>query len=314
MAQGDFTQFRLYNIPADVDVTVDGGPASEGVWYNNTQELKAIKQNADDYGEPFATMEYQCTDGVVVSERTLLYINLQVNPGTTPAAVNYSDTILNDAVVNLTATLLQLNDGVDRIRILTWKEIGDLTVNGGNLIPNQEIPRKDLANFQFVADSVAHGPNYQVITYQVGNATGYEATIYNVTLSVTGTSDLNLASSTDYTSGNRSVEEYNLQIPNGVPGGVADIDVVINLNSVPNTNSWVEITVSGLTAIYDTNQTVNLTPTIPENTGILDFTIQVDFDDSEVPETGTITVTLNDIDGDAGLVSGSNQQVLNLTL
>lgn len=314
MAQGDFTQFRLFNIPSDVDILVDAAPASEGVWYNNTQTLTAEKKDPDDYGEPFGFIEYQTTDGTVTSEVTLCPINLLVNPGTTPGAVNYSNTILNDDLVTFTHTLLQLNDGCDRIRILTFKEIGTTTVNGGNVIPNQEVARKDLPNFQFQAESVGHGPNYQVITYQCGNASGYDATIYSITLSISGASDLDLASSSQYSQLGRTIEEYNLEIPNGVPGGVADIDVDINLNSVPNTNSRVEVIIGGLTAQYDTNQIVNLTPTIPESNAILTFTILVDFDDTELPETGTITVTLNDIDGDAGLVSGSNQQVLNLTL
>lgn len=316
MAQGDYTQFRLYNLPSDIDIKVAGVAAIEGQWYNNGQAITAEKQNADDYGSPFAIIEYQTTDGTLTSERTPIYINCLVNPGTTPGAVNYSNTILNNDTVNLTASLLQLNDGVDRIKILTFKAAGDLTVNGGAVIPNQIINRKDLATFQFVADAIGFGPEYQKITYQVGNSNGYEATIYDVTLTIAGTADLTLDSTVTYESpGVYKGAVYTLKIPSGIPGGVADIDVAVALSNQPVT-AGTQVTISGYDSgnnIVTVNQTVNIDETIPENIGELTFIVEVKVVNADLPENGTITCTLNTIDGNASYVSGSNVVVINLS-
>jgi len=69
MAQTDYTSYRLFNIPSDVDILVDGIAAVENVWYANILDITANKKNIDDYGEPFAVLEYQTTDGEVGCDR-----------------------------------------------------------------------------------------------------------------------------------------------------------------------------------------------------------------------------------------------------
>lgn len=313
MAQSDYTHYRLFKIPSDIIIEVDGVAALENTWYANTLDIVAKKNAADDYGEPYTDLEYQTTDGDVVSPVTPIRINLQVNVNT-PASISQIATVLNDSTTPLFPEM-PINDSTDRIQIISFGPTGQLFLNNSLANLGQEILRKDLINFEFIAGSTGFGDTYNQIKYVVGNKDGYSPTEYICTIKIVGQASLGLSSTEDGVENDGpdfSDYTYNLKIENGIPLGTSNVNIALALDGTAGVDSYIKTSLTGDTEY--TNGNFNINPILNEITGELSFSISLRLDNADRPETGTIIITLVDIDGNVANVSGTNIVTVNLSL
>ena len=163
------------------------------------------------------------------------------------------------------------------------------------------------------------GNPYQQVFFKVGNANGFSTTTYVATINILGQASLlNLiVSNTDPldepTLGYKGTEAT-LLISNGVVNGTAKIKMNINLSAnawPPSTANQAFLSYNGGSVDVNSNGDTFVDVNLDSNGEcLLNFSIGISLLD--LPVTGDITFDLLEINGDSGLVSATNQQIINI--
>lgn len=316
MAAEDYTQFRLPTLPTKAIAKVDGVAAVIGVWYNQGQALTFEKQDLSHFGEPYDQCEYQTTDGVNVSEVSTIIINALPDKNVALSASNDTEVVANDAD-SVIGDLLNLSNSVDRIKIVSYKNVGELKLNGGFIYPNIEIFRYDLENFVFSSGEEGKGDDYQEIVYQVGNADGYSATEYTLTFSIAGQSSLELVSEDDYQEGDFYYKSAILKIADGFIGLLANLtmDVTISVGDIfpGGTENYISLNYNSNEDVVQDTAQFPFSVTI-DDSGSSNIYVLMKVHQDDLPITGSIDIELVDVDGDTGKVSVNNSISLPILL
>ena len=308
------TEFGIRTTPK-VNVVV----AVIGTWYPKVNILTIEKNNPAHLGEPFDVLKYQVTDGTLVSNVTNLVVDC-------PPDLLVSPTSSNDTVVAATEITYDVIDnipysnGVDRIRIVDFENIGSLELNGIGIFPGVTIFHYDFENLKYTTN-LGIGIPYQKIQYQVGNSAGFNPTIYELEYNIAGLSSLmELTEDTGQTdmdidnppNPDTNYKEATFKITNGVPFAEAEIEIIINLAATAfpggGSQNSVIVTANGTSFDYQANTTETKTVTLDADGECL-FELQSGFLIGDVV-TGDITFNLLTIDSDPLLVHGMNNSVL----
>jgi hypothetical protein len=300
-----YTHFKLTEFGERTVATVDGFPALLDVWYLKTAVLRFIKMENSWIGEPFDKAKYMVTDGTVNSNPANIIISFPPNKQITPTGFTINFDILKNVLYDL-FDYVTYNDAVDRFKIISFKNVGELTFEGSNIYPNFEIMQYDIKLLQFIAAN-GLGYGYQVINYQVGNANGYNPQVYSFTLNILGETTLKNFSNSVETIDGISYYYGELEVLNGIPFATTVIEGNINLGAGPwyvgNTN---EVYVNETP--YQGNGTVQSTIVLnEEGKGKLFYTVQVA--EIDLPVTGTIVFQLMSMNAYSDFISPTEYQV-----
>ena len=306
-----WTHFKLTEFGERTVAKVNGILATLGVWYASTDVLTIEKNNPAHLGEPFDYYRYQVTDGDLVSNQSNIVVSC-------PPDLLVSPTSLNQTVAAAVETdydvidYIPYSNGVDRIKIVEFDNIGDLELLSVPIYPNYVIMHYDFENIIF-RTGLGTGEPYQTIKYQVGNSAGFNPTIYELTFDISGTASLLEITESDGTEINMPDSpdvrylEATFEIENGRANGTALLEMNINLSA----SAWPVGTDNSLILSFNSNSIdrqangiENIPITLDEN-GAMNFNLEVGFDTTDLPITGTITFTLLDINGDPLLVNGA---------
>ena len=303
-----WTHFKLTELGERTVAKVNGILATLGVWYASTDVLTIEKNNPAHLGEPFDFYKYQTTDGDINSNQANIIVNC-------PPDLLIPPTSSNEVVVAAVETDYDLIDyipysnGVDRIRIVDFENIGNLLLGVSPIFPNYVIMHYDFENIIF-RTGLGTGEPYQKIQYQVGNSAGYNPTIYEVDFNIVGTASLFEITESDGTEINMPDSpdiryfEATFKITNGRANGTALLEMNINLDAAawpPSTDNSLILSYNSDSIDRQANGIENLTIQLDEN-GEMNFDLQMGFNTTDLPITGDIIFTLLEINGDALLV------------
>lgn len=226
-----YTHFKITEFGERTIAKVNGLTALINVWYDKNLPLTFVKMDDSWIGEPFDKAKYMVTDGTVNSNEANIIISFPPNRQITPVGFTINFDILKNVLYDL-FDYVSYNDAVDRFKILSFKNAGELTFEGSNIYPNFEIMQYDIKLLQFIATGGV-GNAFQVIEYQVGNANGYNPQIYSFTLNILGETTLkNFSNSIEIIDG---ISYYygELEVLNGIPFATAKIQANSNLGAGP---------------------------------------------------------------------------------
>ena len=297
--------YKITATPSRVIPLSNGVPMVVDTDYPQVDALTFQKPDGYHYGEPYDTVEIKVNDGTLESNTAIITVNFPPDKNLVPSSANYSNAILNLSSNNF-KTMMPINDGVDRIKLISFGSYGQIELNGNPIFPNTTIMRYDLENLNYIAPEFGLGEPIQTITYQVGNADGFDATIYTITLDIVGQADLVLISTDqELEVGPPDFYTYGavLEIQNGYVGLTAQFTV--NISGIPFPGSTSESFVYINDTQTQANGVLNL-EVVLDSLGKGYITIEVEVLDSDAPVAGTIDITLDSIDGDSGKVSLTN--------
>ena len=314
-----WTHFKITEFGIRTTPKVNGVVAVIGTWYPKVNILTIEKNNPAHLGEPFDVLKYQVTDGEIVSNTANLVVDCPPDLSIAPTSSNQNIT----AAVSTTYDVIDnipYSNGVDRIRIVDFENIGSLELNGIGIFPGVTIFHYDFENLKYTTN-LGIGVPYQKIQYQVGNSAGFNPTIYKLEYNIAGLSSLmELTEDTgqvDFDIDNppnpdTNYKEATFKITNGVPFADAEIEIIINLAATAfpggGSQNSVIITANGTSFDYQANTTVTKTITLDADGECL-FELQSGFLIGDVV-TGDITFNLLSIDSDPLLVNGLNNSVI----
>lgn len=311
-----WTQFKLIEFGQRTTPKVNGIPAALGVWYLNTDVLSIEKNDPTHYGEPFDYLKYKVTDGTIESNNANLVINCPPDLLVSATSSNQSITALENTLYNV-VDYIPFSAGVDRIKIISFDNIGQLKISNFSIYPNYTVMHYDFANLNFKTE-FGTGVPYQKIYYQVGNINGFNATVYELTFNINGLASLDPISESNGTEINMPDSpdiryfEAAFQINTARINGVANVEININLSA----SAWPVSTENTLILDYGSdnierqaNGIENISVNLDSN-GSEDFLLQMGFDTADLPITGTVTFTLIDINGDTILVDAGNDTII----
>lgn len=312
------THFRFTDLGERAITKVNGVVASIGIWYNQGLPITSHKANNAHFGEPYDKIKYQVTDGTLTSNEATVNVNFPPNKLLAPTSSDVIVSMLNSATLNVGA-LITYNAAVDRIKIISFDNaVGELEFFGSATYNNKVIMQYELDELKFNS-LTGFGSPYQKIYFKVGNADGFSATTYSVTINIIGEASLLNLFRNDSTPAEDLVNGYKgtevtLRVSNGYVNGTAKVRMDINLDAAawpPLTSNQAFLSYNG--GNFDTNENgINEFDIALNAIGETDliFTIGISLDD--IPVTGTITFTLLEINGDAGLVSATDEQIIDI--
>lgn len=313
-----WTHFKITEFGTRTTPKINGVNAVIDTWYLSTDVLTIEKNNANHLGEPFDVLKYRATDGTNQSNIANLLVNCPPNKTIEPTSSNQVVLAANETLYDVIDSIPYSN-GVDRIRIVEFETNGNLTLNGSNLFPNLVVFHYDFENIKYFTN-LGTGEPYQLIKYQVGNIDGFNPTIYELTYNIVGEATLDHVESDfetllddDEVTPIARLQEYDFDINNGRVNGNALISIEYNL-----TNAWNdpenEISLNVISeeipvlanGIYP--QLVDL-----DTDGKLNIALSLYVVASNSLVTGTIEVTLLEINGDPLLVGTPNTILYNVS-
>lgn len=245
-----------------------------------------------------------------------------------PDSADVNLTILNNDVVNL-LNILPLTDKVEFIVIDSLVGVQNLKINGVQAFVGQRLDTQKLYYADFTAEAEGGGDPYFSIGYLIGNNNVITNPLpFFLNLKIVSAADLNVISGPDivtygddyevggFTNEYTTIEEtYQLEIANGYAYATANVTVNIQCAHL-SLNEFNEIEINMGNGNY--NETAN---TIINQNILLDKfgKALIDIRTTVVkitsdPAVGTITVTLNSINGQTNLVNGSQIEILSTNL
>ncbi len=314
-----WTHFKITELGIRTTPKVNGVVAVIGTWYPRVNVLTVHKNNSAHLGEPFDVLKYQVTDGEITSNTANLVVDcppdLLVSPTSSNDTVVASTEITYDVIDNI-----PYSNGVDRIKIVNFTNVGSLELNGIAIFPGITIFHYDFENLKYTTN-LGIGIPYQKIQYQVGNSTGFNPIIYELDYNIVGLSSLleltEDTGQTDFDIDNppnpdTNFKEATFKITNGVPFAEAEVEIIINLAATAfpggTSQNSVIITANGNSFDYQANVTETKTITLDADGECL-FELQSGFLIGDVV-TGNITFNLLTIDSDPLLVDTLNDSVV----
>jgi len=242
-----------------------------------------------------------------------------------PASSNIVKVINNLDIVNLLDEL-PLNDVTEWIDIESMTGVPGLLINGKKVFIGQRVAILDLYYADFTALTEGGGNPYFQLGYKVGEEDTAEPTVYTLDLDIVSLAEISIGTpasvssyNDDFDTGGGLFVEYAvkeetiiIKVDKGYVYGTAAIQIAISSAFLALTQ-WNKVVVSydGNETEYFANETINIVLEL-DSLGIGEIQI-VNYIvyENPVPALGQITLTLNDINGDSGLVNGVQiQQVL----
>ena len=312
----DYTKFKIVEFGERTIAKVNGFIAVLDTWYDAADTLTFHKNNIQQFAEPFDFVKYQVTDDVLVSNVAVITINFPPNKITDPQSEDVNTEILNDTQYVVSENI-PYNNAVDRIKILSFDNaVGSLTFNGSNIYPGFEILQYDFSLLKFNSKK-GTGIPYQQITYQVGNAGGYNPTIYTLQYNIGGLATIDLISQETLNEDGITTMSFDVKINNGRVNGIAKVNVAVNLSS----SAWPVDTENFFNLSYnddDIENNVNFNEDFDvdlNGEGFENLFSLLNVNNADFPITGTITLTLLEVNGNSGLVNiGAAQIIINVSL
>jgi len=247
------------------------------------------------------------------------------NADVIPASADFEET-LNSLDEKILLEVLPLNSGVEFIEITAIDGVKNLKLNNIKLIPGNRIETSDLLSATFNVNEFGGGEPYFNLSYKVGRGKTLEATIYNYTVNVMSSAEINLIDTKTSTTNeefddgaggivNYDVirEVYEVMITKGYQNGTAEIEVTINADFLDtilvSTQSYIYVEVNGIEDIKSADEIFNLVANLDDNgSAYIKVTHEVIKDDAN--EIGSTTILLNSINEDLSLVSANDSVTL----
>lgn len=311
-------RFKFLNLGERVKVFINNVLAQINTPYDDIEPIRIEKNNNSHFGEPFDEINYQAFDdtdnGEIKSNIAKIIVNFPPDKSIVPASSNVEITMQNDEQINI-MNFITYNAAVDRIKIIDFNDIGDLTFFSGFIFQNKEIMQYNFSQLKYKSNVSGIGFPYQEIKFQVGNANEYNPTIYSLKINIEGLASLVQIDEPDIVSNETSKSIiYNLKIKNGAVNKSAKISVETTLPeevftseeskvSLQYRNSNIEITENG---------TFEFSTTLDQN-GEDNLLLDIDLFLENNNIDGTIKFVLLEVDEEASLVGPIHEQTLTLT-
>lgn len=243
------------------------------------------------------------------------------DPGATPLSSDVTLSRVNSDSDNL-LDLLPINEVVEFVELVSYDGVKNLKKDNQILLPGERLTPYDLLNSIYEVLASGGGAPYFHLVYKVGKDQTAEATLYNLTINVDSIAEISAGPVTtsvvnesfdDGAGGtvNHDVitEQVDINITKGYQGGTAEVEIIINSPFLTATNpdmqSSVFVTVNGIEIEYISNQTLNFAANLNE-LGEAQIKIVNVIVKDDASETGQVDITLNSINTDPTLVSGTN--------
>jgi len=269
----------------------------------------SIDNNSGYKGENLDKIGYQVSeDEINWSNEAFVSVNYYVNTNT-PESVNDILAAAENTNYNLeTESLLGINASTDRIKITGISGFGLPTYNGQPLAVGMEIFWKDFSLLEFDTNDGGLSP-YAIIYYQAGNHLGYnEATIYTVTINVATLAEIAFISRNliSYAPQHNYIDDYEIS------KGIINVQAKVNIDIAGDL-----FTDSPTSKVYIKYDNTVLTKTANENFDIFvdigtngKANIVVEHEIIDVTGAGsttsTVTLVLEEVDGQTSNVSGTD--------
>ena len=327
MAVTTITHFEITELPDPlvIEALINAIPIVAGTLYPIAdQNLLSWERTSTYQDTPLTTaFKYKVHDNVNNFESNealgkLIWTGSDPNP----LSSNLVQVINNLDVKNLLIEL-PINNAVDFIKITGMIGVFNLKLNSNPVFINQILTTIDLANAIFTAESEGGGDPYFELTYQVGQGVVLDPAIYTYTLDIVSAAEISSqapivdARTEDFDVGGiitpYTVKEESIivDVDLGSAYGTAEITVQIE-SPFLILNSWnsVAVIADNINEEYFSDTTIN---TVLELDKFGKGTIQINnfiVYDTVNPKIGKVTITLNSINGDIGLVNGSQIEIL----
>lgn len=308
-----FTQYRITELGKRTIATVNGFLAVLNTWYDYPIDLLTVtKTDPTKYGEPFDFIKYQAMDSDgLISNTAVITINAAPDKSILPLSADTTDVLTNDTDYQVTG-FMPFNAAVDRIRIVGFdSDIGAILFEGSNIFPGFELLHYDFESLIFRTKK-GTGIPYQQIIYQVGNADGYDSTLYIATFNIVGLASLEEINESEVDADGITTVSFDTRVLNGTINGIAKVNVAVALTGTP----WPVDTENFFNLSFDTDDIENNTNFTTDilvdlnNEGFQNLFGQLNINNTDAPVGGTITFTLIDINGNPALVDTGNDQVI----
>lgn len=311
--------FKFLNLGKRVKVFVNAVLAQVNTFYDDTDDITVEKQNVNDFGEPYDEIQYQgfktnVGASVLKSNIAKIIVNFPPDKISAPSSADDNVLILNNQQIDIVDNI-PYNASVDRLKIISFNNIGNLSYNDSNISNGKEIMQYDFKKIKFKSNPFGIGNPYQEIKYKVGNSLGYTATVYSLKVNIDGfASLLEVGDVETKVQGAFKLISYNLKVQNGVVNKSAKISIETSLPvgvfSSPESN--VKILYRGGQVEVTENGTVDFVTTLDQN-GQDNILLNIDLNLADNNIDGFIKFVLLEIDENPALVSATNEQTLTLT-
>lgn len=309
--------FKFLNLGQRVRVFVNNVLAQINTSYNDSDAVKIEKQDNNHYGEPFDEIQYQAFDTVsgneLKSNIAKIIVDFPPNKSISPSSTNNEILIENNQEISIINSIAY-NAAVDRIKILSFSNIGNFRYNLNSIYPGQQVMNYDFELLKYKSLSSGFGNPYQEIKYQVGNINGYNPTIFSLKINIDGLASLIEVEPADIEENEQSKSIiYNTRISNGFINKTAKVKIETSLPEEVFTSD------SEITVIYR-NNSIDITQNgeieiettldqIGEDNILLNMTLMLENNNIN----GFIKFTLLEVNNNNDLVSTQNEQILTLT-
>lgn len=309
--------FKFLNLGQRIKLFVNGVLAQTNTQYQVSDTIRIEKKNNSDIGEQFDEIKYQgyeIVDGKEIkSNIATIQVSFPPDKSKIPSSNNKEIEILNSTTIVL-STHISLNEAVDRIKIINFKNIGELLFDNSEVFSGKEIMQYNFSKLKFTSLDSGIGNPYQEIKYQVGNSNGYNSTIYSLKINIIGLASLVELFPPDIQENEKQKSIiYTLKVNNGSVEKTAKIKIETSLpievftpdNSIiiHYKNDSIQINENGIVEIL-----VNL-----DKKGEAEIITDIELFLENKNINGFLKFTLLDIDGDASNISSNNTKTLTLT-
>lgn len=297
------TTFRISKLPSRVDCLKNAVAATLNTSYPLAEENQISFDNQSGFkGEFLDEMEIEVSeDGILWSPSAIVKIKELVGVNT-PESVNETVTGAKNTDYALYGlSKFPINNSTDRIKIASILGYGTFKRNGIPLTVGTVVYMHELPDILGSTDNGAGLPHMSLL-YYCGNHLGFNtATTYKIEINVASLAEIATVS----VNGTNPVTE-DVLISKGLSGKSALVSVNVTGTMFANgAGSEVILFYSGLTLVITANGTQNISVLL-DNEGKSNIGVQHNYTNLGTPSTSNVQLTIQDVDGNAGNVSGTN--------
>ena len=310
----DYTHIEFTKIDPSVKLLADNVLAVPNIKYARDSVFSIEKLNASDVGEPYANITFKVYNGEIVSNESTIRVNLRVDYNILPGATDLSFDIDNNVSFSIGEEIV-LNDGSDRIEIISLNESGDLLLGADVIDKGSVIMKRQLSSLVFKS-ATGSGSPYNEIKYKAARSDLKSTTTNTISFNISklaSVKQLSYVASQNDSFYNRTAV---LKLENLQVNKPAKIKVEINLTNAwePGNKNEINLDLNGyLNKIYTSNQTEEIEFNAGSN-GEASLLLTAMFEQiGPVGIDGTIKITLLSVNNNPLLVSSENEVTLTMT-
>lgn len=180
-------QIKFLTVSPTLNIKLNGQLISVGQWYDINSYFVIGKQINSHYGEPLGSIKYISRVDGLESNEAIHTVNFPPDKGLSPYSTGVYLNILNEEIIDL-SQVIPLNGTIDRVKFLTFDNVGSLDYNGSKVNPGDVFMVYDLNKVKYTP-STGTGKPYQTIVFQVGNKEIFSPN-YNITIDIEGKAHL----------------------------------------------------------------------------------------------------------------------------